>query len=89
MSYTGGSNSYYMTYVEEPTTLEEPYYAECNDLIEALDMTPAEANIFKAIWRIAAYRQGLHDKTSPVYDAQKIQFFAERVMVRARQEERE
>ncbi|MCK4821873.1 hypothetical protein KA005_39270, partial [bacterium] len=56
--HTGGSSSYYLTHVANPTTLPEPYDAECNDIIEALDMTFAEGNAFKGIWRSCAARQG-------------------------------
>jgi hypothetical protein len=85
----GGSNPrMYLVHVAHPTTLKKPYDAECNDLMEALDMTPAEANIFKAVWRIAQARKG---KAKPgaggVYDAHKINFFAKRVLVREQNEE--
>lgn len=78
---TGGSAAYYIVQVDTPTTLEAAYKAECNDLIEALQLTWAEANIFKAIWRRASARQGngklgFEDGR---YDAEKILFFAERI----------
>lgn len=79
---TGGSSSYYIVGVQYPTTPDtEPYYAECNDIIESLGMTFAEGNVFKAIWRRAADRQGngkLH--TTSKYDAEKIVFFANRIL---------
>lgn len=82
--HTGGSSSYYMVHVDCPTTLEQEYYAECNDMIEALDMTPAEANVFKAIWRTAAHRQGKKKKgNNAVYDAEKCVFFSQRMLVAA------
>lgn len=88
--YTGGSVSYYSVHVANPTTPErEPYDAECNDIIEALGMNYAEGNAFKAIWRRAAarnlgktkagYRDGL-------YDAEKAEFFARRLVVQAKHE---
>ena len=84
---TGGSSSYYKVLVEEPTTLEEAYMAECNDIIEALNMTYAEANVFKAIWRSAAARLGNGKKDSTaVYDAEKCVFFSDRILVKAKKE---
>lgn len=78
--YTGGSSNYYKIDVTSPTTLEEGYTAECNDIIEALDMNFAEGNIFKAVWRRAASRLGKkkagHNED---YDAEKILFFAKRL----------
>ena len=85
--YTGGSVSYYKVPVEHPTTPDrEPYVAECNDIIEALNMTFAEGEAFKAIWRMAAARQGRVKKsyTDGVYDAEKVQFFGGRMIVQAK-----
>lgn len=81
--YTGGSSSYYKTYVANPTTQDTPYTAECNDIIEALDMNFAEGNILKAVWRKAAARQGKKKKgyTSGLYDVEKINFFVKRLLV--------
>lgn len=85
--YTGGSVSYYSVEVTQPTTEgRAPYIAECNDLIEALQMNYAEANVLKALWRICAARRGLSKRgyTDGVYDAEKINFFGARVLVRQR-----
>ncbi len=81
--YTGGSSSYYKVEIENPTTAENPYIAECNDIIEALGMTYAEGNIFKAVWRRCAARKlGVHKKgyDNGKYDAEKIVFFGERLL---------
>jgi len=79
--YTGGSSSYYTVEVKNPTTPgNPPYIAECNDIIEALQMDFAEGNAFKAIWRSCAARLGkkkLGYKDAK-YDWEKIKFFAER-----------
>lgn len=86
--YTGSSSNYYKVYVKHPTTLPEPYEAECNDLIEALQMTFAEGNAFKAIWRKAKARQGVKKKgyDNGVYDSEKVVFFGERMLIEARDE---
>lgn len=82
--YTGGSVNYYKVKIDNPTTEgKDPYEAECNDIIEALEMTYAEANVVKAVWRIAAARKGLTKKSyvDGVYDAEKSVFFSERILV--------
>ena len=80
---SGGSVSYYKVSIDKPTTLPAPYEAECNDIIEALGMNFAEGNIFKALWRRAAARRGVrkggYDQGK--YDAEKILFFAQRLIV--------
>lgn len=80
--YTGSSVDYYKVKVDNPTTKEFPYSAEANDIIEALGLTFAEGNLLKAVWRIAADRKGLKKKgNNSVYDAEKLVFFANRVLV--------
>lgn len=79
--HTGGSVNYYKVEVKTPTTFDKPYRAECNDLIEALDMNYAEGNAFKAIWRRCAERQGKKKKgNNTYYDAEKLAFFAQRIL---------
>lgn len=87
--YTGSSSNYYKVFVKNPTTLEHPYEAECNDIIEALKMTFAEGNAFKAIWRKAKARQGVKKKgyDNGVYDSEKVVFFGERMLVEAKENE--
>lgn len=85
---SGGSCDYYKVNIENPTsednwdkcTESAEYVAECNDIIEALDMTYAEANIFKEIWRSAAARTLGKIKAghSEQRGAEKIEFFAKR-----------
>lgn len=89
VEHTGGSSSYYKVHVENPiNTFQVPYHAECLDIIEALDMTFAEANAFKAIWRTAAARKGKKKKgNSAVYDAEKVIFFGERMLQHAKRNE--
>ena len=84
---TGGSSDYYRVHIANPTTpnlnTTATYVAECNDIIEALELNFTEGNILKAIWRIAALRQGRGKPgvTSGLYDAEKIKFFADRLLV--------
>jgi len=82
VEHTGGSSSYYMIRVEKVTTdWNEPYWAECNDIIEALEMNYAEGNAFKAIWRKAAARKGKKKKgNTALYDAEKVAFFGQRLI---------
>lgn len=85
--HTGGSSSYYMAHVSNPTTLPDAYDVECNDVIEALNLTFAEGNIVKAIWRTAAERQGKKKKgNDAVYDAEKSCFFSDRVLIKAKED---
>ncbi len=82
---TGLSVSYYKVDIENPTSPDnDPYTAECNDIIEALNMTYAEANVFKAIWRKCAEREIGKSKqgNSQVYDAEKCVFFSERILIK-------
>ena len=59
---------------------KEPYLAECGEIIEALEMEWAEANIFKSIWRIAAAKKGKKKKgNTTLRDAEKVLFAAQRL----------
>lgn len=81
--YTGKSVSYYRVKVTRPTSKDlPPYEAECNDIIEALELNYAEGNALKAIWRMAAARQGKLKKgyTDGLYDAEKVEFFGGRMV---------
>lgn len=88
--YTGGSSSYYTIHVKNPTTGGRPAYdAECNDIIEALDMNYAEGNAFKALWRRAAARKGMRKKgyDNGLYDAEKVEFFGKRLIEQSKESE--
>lgn len=82
--YTGGSVSYYKVQIKNPTTHgNEPYMAECNDIIEALGMNYAEGNAFKALWRRASARtlgKSKQGYTDGLYDAEKVVFFGQRLI---------
>ena len=72
--HTGGSSSYYDLEVGGTTI-------KCLDIIEGLDMSYNEGNILKAVWRIAAAKQGKKKKGNNMYyDSEKIVFFGERLL---------
>lgn len=85
---SGASVEYYKLEILKPTTDSNQthnnptgkYWAECNDVIEALNMTYAEANMFKEIWRTAAARTlgKLKANHTATRGAEKILFFAKR-----------
>ena len=83
---TGGRVSYYLADVAHPQREDQPAYrAECEDIIETLEMTPDEANIFKAIWRSAAARKGYGKPDhKAVYDAEKMVHYSGRILRRLR-----
>lgn len=78
----GGRVNYYLIRVEHPQREDQPpYTAECEDLIEAAEMTPDEANIFKEIWRSAnARKNNGKPGNTPLYGAQKIVHYAGRIL---------
>lgn len=68
----GGDTGYY----RNPTTKQ---IVQCQDLIEALNLTWNEANIFKSIWRQAMLRKdGKLTGKDRIYCAKKIEWFAKR-----------
>ena len=78
---SGGACDYYRVGVTHPMSKDQvPYIAECGDIMESLEMTNAEVNIFKEIWRSAAERTlGLKKAgNTNVRAAEKVVFFANR-----------
>ena len=77
---TGGKVNYYLAQVPYPQREDQaPYQAECEDIAEALKMTPDEFCEFKAIWRTAAARLGNGKPDhKAVYDAEKRVHYAQR-----------
>ena len=82
---------YYLADVTNPINSKvEPYVAECSDIIEALDMTFNEGECFKALWRLAASRQGRGKQgNTEVYDADKVAHYGHRVSVQTRQKDKQ
>ena len=74
-------NHYYRVEVKAPISSEvQPYTAECADIIEALGMTFNEGEAFKALWRLAAARQGrVKAGGDAKYDADKVAHYGSRV----------
>lgn len=86
---TGGKQpglaSYYHVHIDAPMSDVGAYTAECGDIIEALDMTFNEGEAFKALWRLAAMRQGrAKPGGSPIYDADKVAHYGARVAAHTR-----
>ena len=81
---SGGLNNWYVVPVKNPQRKEqEPYQAECEDIIQALGMTFDEGCAFKALWRNAAARMG---KGKPghkaLYDCEKLVHYANRILAK-------
>lgn len=81
---SGGKVNYYLVYVTQPQREDQaPYQAECEDIIEALELNPDEANIFKEIWRSAnARKNNGKPNHSATYGAEKIVHYAGRILRR-------
>ena len=82
--FTGKDVDYYTVLIAEPKRPDRPpYIAECEDIIEALNMTFAEGCAFKAIWRSCALREfGIGKKGQDehgVYDAEKTEYYGKRM----------
>lgn len=78
--------NYYLVQVDHPQREDqEPYQAECEDIIDALELTFDEANIFKEIWRTARQRQGT-GKTgnTPLRAAEKMVHYSGRILTKAK-----
>ena len=85
---SGAHAAYYELTIQRPKSGGAAYKAECQDIIEALQMDFNEGNAFKAIWRRCAARslgkvkKGNED---PLYDAQKIAFYGGRILAKEEQ----
>ncbi len=82
---SGGLNNYYVVSIKNPQRKEqEPYQAECEDIIQALGMTFDEGCAFKALWRNAAARMGNGKPgNTTVYDCEKLVHYANRLLAKA------
>ncbi len=76
---SGSDNDYWLLEIQHPKRLE-PYTAECEDIIEALEMSFQEGEAFKAIWRKCGQRLGNGKPgNTALRDAQKIRHFGARM----------
>lgn len=85
---SGGRNNYYLALVSQPQReTQSPYQAECEDIIQALEMTFDEGCAFKALWRTAAARLGEKKPGhSSVYDAEKMVHYSNRILKKEQQD---
>lgn len=83
---SGGFTNYYLVMVDSPQRLEQvPYQAECEDIIEALQLNFDEGNIFKEIWRSANARKGNGKPgNTELRSAEKISHYANRILKRTK-----
>lgn len=81
---SGGLNNYYVVSIKNPQRKEqEPYQAECEDIIQALGMTFDEGCAFKALWRNAAARMGNGKPgNKALYDCEKLVHYANRILAK-------
>ena len=88
---TGGSVDYYKCHVAYPISKGPAYTAESIDIIEALGMTFAEGEAFKAIWRTCTGRMGgaVKADNKALYNAEKVEFFGARMVRAAKRSEAE
>lgn len=79
---SGGRVNYYLVEVPHPQReTQQPYVAECEDIIDALELTFDEANIFKELWRSAnARKNNGKPGHSALYGAEKIVHYAGRIL---------
>lgn len=82
---SGGLNNWYVVSVKHPQRKEqEPYQAECEDIIQALGMTFDEGCAFKALWRNAAARMGNGKPgNTTLYDCEKLVHYSNRLLAKA------
>lgn len=87
---SGGRTNYYLVDVPYPQREDQaPYRAECEDIMDALALTPNEANIFKEIWRSANARKGNGKPGhAALYGAQKIVHYAGRILLKLQREQK-
>ena len=84
----GGFTNYYLVTVAHPQRPEQaPYQAECEDIIEALELNFDEGNIFKEIWRSANARKGNGKAgNTELRGAEKISHYAARILKRTQRQ---
>ena len=82
--------SYYRTFVPHPQSGDPPYFVECTDIIDALDLDFFEGELFKALWRKAQFKKGKGKPgNSELYEAEKIAFYGPKVYQRTKRKNKE
>lgn len=77
---SGGDNDYWLLEIKDPKRLD-PYTVECEDIIEAFEMTFQEGEAFKAIWRKCGQRMGNGKPgNTALRDAEKAAHFGNRML---------
>lgn len=77
---SGGDNNYWLLSIKNPKRLD-PYVCECEDIIEALEMSFQEGEAFKAIWRKCGDRLGNGKPgDTPLRNAEKVAHFGARMV---------
>lgn len=86
INLTGGRVNYYLCRVDFPQRENQPpYTAECEDIIEALELNPDEANVFKELWRGANARKGAGKPgNTALYGAEKMHHYTGRILRRTK-----
>jgi len=77
----GGQVTYYSVPIRKPSKGGPAYEAEAIDIINALNMTFAEGEAFKSIWRCAASRfENLQKEGGDAHrDAQKVEYYGKQM----------
>ena len=77
---SGTDNNYWLLNIRNPKRLS-PYNVECEDIIEAMNMSFQEGEAFKAIWRKAGQRMGNGKPgNTALRDAEKVAHFGRRMV---------
>lgn len=79
---SGGDNDYWLLHIAQPKRKElKPYTVECEDIIEAFEMTFQEGEAFKALWRKCNARLGNGKPgDTPLRNAEKVAHFGQRML---------
>ncbi|WP_230712571.1 hypothetical protein [Marinobacter shengliensis] len=78
---SGGDNDYWLLHIPNPKRLE-PYTVECEDIIEAMEMTFQEGEAFKALFRKCKIRMGDGKPgDSELRCSEKVAHFGQRMVV--------
>jgi len=77
---SGGDNDYWLLHIPNPKRLV-PYVVECEDIIEAMEMTFQEGEAFKALFRKCKIRMGNGKPgDSELRCSQKVAHFGKRMV---------